>query len=182
MHQLIPGRRRGRWCAIECRISIPKKRSRYQEGDLGCLDTTKKTSRYQKKTHRMKFRLIRGHLKDGCLVAPSTGWMLYYLCFTPSTARRTRSAIVSRRVPNAALANAAGRPRSPPFQPFLCTRFGNQKFRNSKNQKIKNQKIKKSELLWLPDFLWLIFCDYLTFCDRFSVIAWFSVTGPWAGI
>ena len=50
-HRLIPGRRQSRCWTTECRISMPKKRSRYQKGDLGHLDTTKKTSRYQKKTH-----------------------------------------------------------------------------------------------------------------------------------
>ena len=49
--RLIPRRGRYRCWTTEYRISIPKKRSRYQKGDLGHLDTTKKTSRYQKKTH-----------------------------------------------------------------------------------------------------------------------------------
>ena len=48
-HRLIPGRRRSQCRTAECRISIPKKRSQYQKGDLGHLNTTKKTSRYQKK-------------------------------------------------------------------------------------------------------------------------------------
>ena len=48
-HRLIPGSRGYRCWTTECRISIPKKRSRHQKGDLGHLDTTKKTSRYRKK-------------------------------------------------------------------------------------------------------------------------------------
>ena len=48
---LIPGRGRYRCWTTEYRISMPKKRSRYQKGDSGRLDTRKKTSRYQKKTH-----------------------------------------------------------------------------------------------------------------------------------
>ena len=45
MHWVDPSGRRSRCRTTECRISMPKKRSRYQKGDLD------KTSRYQEKTH-----------------------------------------------------------------------------------------------------------------------------------
>ena len=34
-----------------------------------------------------------------------------------------------------------GGPRTPPFGPFLCTRFRNQKIRKSENQKMERQKL-----------------------------------------
>ena len=40
--RLLPGRRGSRCWTTECRISMPIKRSRYQKGDLGHLDTTRK--------------------------------------------------------------------------------------------------------------------------------------------
>ena len=52
----------------EYRISIPKKRSRYQKGDLGHLDTTKKTSRYPKKTHLRKGSRMRENCTNQCKI------------------------------------------------------------------------------------------------------------------
>ena len=66
-HSFIPGRRRFRCWTTECRIPIPEKRSRNQNRRLRPLDTTKKTSRYQKRCTLASSSCIKPFLSAGSI-------------------------------------------------------------------------------------------------------------------
>ena len=82
-HRLIPERRRSRCEETECIISMPKKGSRQQKGDLGHLDTTKR--HLDTKKDAPLFKIVRQRARLRCSLGATEHddiWRFFTLRFT----------------------------------------------------------------------------------------------------